>query len=227
MARPMLTTRKPLAQRFWKKIVRGSSPDECWAWTSAKNNKGYGVLMDDSQPTQKRIYAHRYSWTLHNGPIPNHDLCVLHRCDNPQCCNPLHLFLGTKVENNRDMYDKGRHFHAPHRTHCRKGHPLDEKNAYHPRGNPSATHCRACSLERYYKRKQQVLDGTVPAPCPHSFHAKKTHCIHGHPLSGDNLIVDPRTLSRKCATCQRKWKAKSNAKWNAIYKAMRQKSRNN
>lgn len=75
----------------------------CWEWTRTKIRTGYGRLRADG----KRMLAHRYSYVRANGPIPD-GLCVLHRCDNPSCVNPDHLFLGTQQDNMRDRDRKGR-----------------------------------------------------------------------------------------------------------------------
>ena len=91
-----------LLKRFWEKVVR-RGPDECWGWVGTRNNN-YGRIMHQGM----NVYAHRLSWIIHNGPIPN-DVCVLHRCDNPPCANPSHLFLGTYQDNVNDMMQKGRH----------------------------------------------------------------------------------------------------------------------
>ena len=85
--------------RFWRKVDKSKA---CWNWTGALT-KGYGYLSKDS----KKYYAHRYSWIIHNGLIPE-NLCVLHKCDNPLCVNPDHLFLGTTLDNVKDKIAKGR-----------------------------------------------------------------------------------------------------------------------
>jgi HNH endonuclease len=95
--------------RFWSKVNKnGSIPAHrpglgaCWEWQAGKT-KGYGTFSHNG----KIVYAHRVSWELTNGFIPN-DLWVLHKCDNPACVNPEHLFLGTRQDNTDDMMHKGR-----------------------------------------------------------------------------------------------------------------------
>jgi hypothetical protein len=102
--------RKTLAERFWPKVDR-RNPEDCWEWKASTTNKGYGCIAPGGA-TGHPLGAHRVAWTLTNGPIPA-GLCVLHRCDNPPCCNPAHLFLGTILENNADMIAKGRHSKPP------------------------------------------------------------------------------------------------------------------
>jgi len=94
--------------RFWSKVDKSAGPDGCWLWTAGKFRQGYGCF----DVAGKSVKAHRTAYTLTNGQIPHdgsaHGLCVCHRCDNPPCCNPAHLFLGTHIDNVRDRENKGR-----------------------------------------------------------------------------------------------------------------------
>ena len=100
---------KSIEDRFWDKVLRYRE-DECWAWIGAKNEKGYGII--GRGPSSSGVdRAHRVSWFIHFGPIPD-GLVVCHKCDNPECTNPKHLFLGTLIDNNADMKAKGRHVHG-------------------------------------------------------------------------------------------------------------------
>jgi hypothetical protein len=84
--------------------IRGNvhvTDSDCWVWQGYRNEHGYGRLW-----APKR-YVHRAAYEAFVGPIPA-GLNVLHRCDNPPCCNPAHLFLGTRADNARDMLAKGR-----------------------------------------------------------------------------------------------------------------------
>lgn len=92
----------PLAERFWAKVDKSGN---CWTWTAFKNPKGYG-LMGHVQADGNQM-AHRVSWVMANGEIPA-GMLVLHRCDNPSCVRPDHLFLGTAQDNADDMMRKGR-----------------------------------------------------------------------------------------------------------------------
>lgn len=100
--------KKSAEERFWSKVDNTGGPihpvlgTRCWVWAGGLR-RGYGTVVIGSL----RKYAHRASWELTNGDIPE-GLCVLHRCDNPPCCNPAHLFLGTVQENNADRVAKGR-----------------------------------------------------------------------------------------------------------------------
>ncbi|GGE24185.1 hypothetical protein GCM10011345_32720 [Gemmobacter megaterium] len=90
-------------ERFWSKVDR-PSPQSCWEWSGALN-KGYGQFHV-GRSSSSVMLAHRIAYGLANGKLPE---AVCHSCDNPRCCNPAHLFGGTRADNNLDMTRKGRH----------------------------------------------------------------------------------------------------------------------
>lgn len=88
-------------ERFWKYVKKTNT---CWLWIGTKTTAGYGALRLRGESKQQ---AHRFSYELHKGTIPN-GMCVLHSCDNPPCVNPSHLWLGTLKDNAIDREKKGR-----------------------------------------------------------------------------------------------------------------------
>lgn len=98
-------------ERFWSKIKFGNA-DECWEWQRALTKAGYG-MFGLGRTVDGLMYAHRYVFTRVVDDFDN-TLQVLHKCDNPACCNPNHLFAGTQKDNMRDCKNKGRASKPPH-----------------------------------------------------------------------------------------------------------------
>lgn len=112
-------SRRSLADRLWEKVDRSGGPDACWLYTGYRNVQGYGVINDGGRPgisrSSKLIGAHRAAWIVINGTLlPGR--AVLHKCDNPPCCNPNHLRSGSQADNAADMAAKGRARNGPRPT---------------------------------------------------------------------------------------------------------------
>jgi len=146
-----------LPTRFWDKV----SPEPnsgCWLWSAAVSH-GYGNFGTGGRLRRKTVYAHRLVMAL--GQPVGPDDQVLHRCDNPYCCNPDHLFVGDTTANMRDMVAKGRHrlMNRPAenaaKTHCKRGHPLSGDNL-RIRSDGSRI-CRVCraTIEARFKAKRK------------------------------------------------------------------------
>lgn len=127
---------------FWSRVIKAEG-DGCWEYTRPTGERGYARLYVFGYYT----IAHRLAWLITNGPIAA-GLFVCHKCDNPRCVRPDHLFLGTAEENVQDMVKKGRAAwcHNSKKTHCKRGHELSGDNvSVNGRGSRV---CRICQAER-------------------------------------------------------------------------------
>lgn len=151
------------------RLLRNSEMDQatgCRVWKASRNEHGYGVTA----VMTKSWLAHRLSYQEFVGPIPE-GLHVLHRCDNPACIEPLHLFIGTDLDNARDRDSKGRRVSANARkTHCKHGHSFAQHGFI---SSVKVRQCRICVRNRnkahYHKTKR-----TTAAPKEGSCSSSKT-----------------------------------------------------
>ncbi len=151
----------PFPERFWRHVNKNGPlhpvlGTRCWVWTASTSEFGYGVTHDADGRT---ILAHRLSYQLEHGVTLASEICILHRCDNPPCVSPEHLFEGDRVINNEDMRSKGRacipnlgEFQRS-KTHCPRGHEYTAANTY--RKKNGYRECYACIDERSHSRPRK------------------------------------------------------------------------
>jgi len=142
-----------LPERIRKKFI---VKNECWVWTGHRNRQQYGAVYWNKTSCR----AHRVVYEILVGKIPPGKL-ICHKCDNPPCVNPDHLFVGTQVENIQDSLKKGRHANKI-KTHCRRGHEYNEENTKikPANGHRVCIECRKISRNalRKIRRKEKIAD---------------------------------------------------------------------
>lgn len=145
--------RRLINELFWRRVVKAES---CWIWNSDRLKSGYGILQITKHKKHKKYLAHRLSWKIHNGDIPE-GLCVLHKCDVPCCVNPDHLFLGTSTENNADRDRKNRQGKGEQLPQSK----LTEKQVLEIRKRYASDHIRILDLAAEYAVTKPCIQNIV------------------------------------------------------------------
>jgi len=142
----------PLAEKIDKYVVNGAL-DECWPYTGTTDRFGYGQMTLGKKYS---FQAHRVAFELANGPIPD-GLIVRHKCDNPPCCNPAHLELGTHYDNAQDKVSRGRwRGGTPKVERCQRGH--DDWYTQKSDGRRRCRICRNAAAVARSKAKKDIPD---------------------------------------------------------------------
>lgn len=199
-------------QRVIDRVDRSGGDDACWPWMGHKNS-GYGVLSIGNRERK----AHRLVYEAAKGPIPDR-MRVCHTCDNPPCCNPAHLFLGTRSDNAADMAAKGRAW-SPlsdrnrEATHCPQGHEYAPDNTYTSDGCRKCQTCGRARAALYREKNRDTINAQQTAQYRRKAEANGTYgkrdnhfknreaCSRGHPYTEENTLHYKG--ARYCRTCHR------------------------
>ena len=134
----------PVPERFEMKVDRSGGPDACHSWTAGTTKGGYGSFSINSRDH----VATRVQWKISYGAFDER-LHVCHKCNNPNCVNPLHLYLGDQERNMQDAAEWGRmNNHHGNKTHCVNGHEFTDENTVRHGPNGKWRRCRECRRER-------------------------------------------------------------------------------
>lgn len=169
-------TLAPFAVRFWKRVDQSGGQDACWPWTAYRDEDGYGSSVFMVNKKRLFVLAHRYAYQLTYGIYPDR-LQVCHTCDNPPCCNPRHLFLGTNADNRQDMINKGRakFWCVPPERRARG----DRNGARtHPGLHKGIKNGRAKLTEDQVRQIKVLLPSTPKRALARQFHVSKTVIQH-------------------------------------------------
>lgn len=219
-------------ERFMSNI-KFFAHEGCWEWAGVLSSTGYGSFRPAKS---KRPYgAHRISYFMANGSF-DQKMFICHKCDNPKCVNPDHLFIGTASDNMQDCVNKNRHYFAK-REKCENGHDLT-KNNYSLEAGRTGRIFRRCNECRKDRRKMAIKENPnkfkrsskTQAQIEHMrkwskdrylknkdkildqisarYFKSKTHCLHGHEFIPENTIIDSRG-NRKCVICKEESKMAS------------------
>lgn len=176
-------------KRFWSKVLAPVAASACLLWAKPYGN-GYGYLCLRGQ----RVLAHRVSFQLANGPIPDGKV-IDHLCGNTRCVHPDHLDAVDQRENVHRGYARSVSVARRNdKTHCKHGHEFTPENTYtRPDGKRS---CRQCQRDR---------EATKRAQRPKKQRALKTHCKRGHEFTPENTYAydTPNGKKRNCRKCLR------------------------
>lgn len=169
---------------FWQRV---NKTVDCWEWTGQLTIHDYGTISWNG----KNISTHRISWIFKNGKIED-GLCVLHKCDNRRCVNPDHLFLGTHIDNMRDMKIKNRggKFNSL-KTHCPSGHPYVESNTYLKKtknGGPNRQCAKCFSI--YAKKKNSTKEAKKKS-------SRKWKEFYSNPQNREKYLLKRRLAEQK------------------------------
>lgn len=154
---PQRENKKVDRDYLFTRRIKKAGPNECWVWDGRTDKHGYGYLTVRDGYKTKSVKATRWVMEKHLGRKLNPEEWVLHSCDNPPCCNPNHLRLGTAKDNARDRVNRGRHNHAG-KTHCKWGHEFTPENTG-VQSSGSGRTCLTCVKLRNQYRRDKNFSG--------------------------------------------------------------------